>query len=140
MISRAGTWCRPGFVQTQLDPVSVAEVTREYRILGPLDALVDGRPVNLGPPRQRALLAVLLAQENRLVPAGRIVDQLWPDDPPSSADNLVQGYVSGLRKALGKDAIETRGAGYVVRVEPGGLDMSDVRTAGTRGQCRSRIG
>ena len=100
-------------------------MTREYRILGPLDALVDGRPVNLGPPRQRALLAVLLAQENRLVPAGRIVDQLWPDDPPSSADNLVQGYVSGLRKVLGKEAIETRGAGYVVRVEPGGLDMSD---------------
>jgi DNA-binding SARP family transcriptional activator len=95
----------------------------EYRLLGPVDAIVDGRAVNLGPPRQRALLAVLLGQANTLVSAGRLVDQIWPHEPPSSAANLVQGYVSGLRKALGKDAIETRGTGYVVRVQPDELDL-----------------
>jgi DNA-binding SARP family transcriptional activator len=95
----------------------------EYRLLGPLDALVDGRPVQLGPPRQRVLLAALLCEANSLVPTPRLVDLLWPDDPPSSAANLVQGYVSGLRKAVGKDAIETRGVGYVARVEQDALDL-----------------
>ena len=95
----------------------------EYRLLGPLDALVDGQPAQLGPPRQRVLLAALLCEANALVPTARLVDQLWPSEPPSSAENLVQGYVSGLRKALGKEAIETRGAGYVARVEQDALDL-----------------
>ena len=95
----------------------------EYRVLGPLDALVDGRPAHLGPPRQRVLLAALLCEANALVPTARLVDLLWQDDPPTSAANLVQGYVSGLRKALGKDAIETRGTGYVARVAQDALDL-----------------
>ena len=95
----------------------------EYRLLGPLDALVDGLPAQLGPPRQRVLLAALLCEANALVPTARLVDQLWPTDPPSSAENLVQGYVSGLRKVLGKEAIETRGTGYVARVAPNALDL-----------------
>ena len=95
----------------------------EYRLLGPLDALVDGQPAQLGPPRQRVLLAALLCEANALVPTARLVDLLWPDDPPSSAANLVQGYVSGLRKAVGKEAIETRGTGYVAHVEQNALDL-----------------
>src|SRR6476619_6588768 len=95
----------------------------EYRLLGPLDALVDGQPAQLGPPRQRVLLAALLCEANALVPTARLVDLLWPDDPPSSAANLVQGYVSGLRKAVGKEAIETRGTGYVAHVEQNALEL-----------------
>jgi len=95
----------------------------EYRLLGSLEVMVDGRPVRLGPPKQRATLALLLGQSNAPVPATRLVDALWGDDPPGSATNLVQGYVSGLRKALGKEAIETRGAGYALRVAPGALDL-----------------
>ena len=95
----------------------------EYRLLGPLDALVEGLPAQLGPPRQRVLLAALLCEANALVPTARLVDQLWPTDPPSSAENLVQGYVSGLRKVLGKEAIETRGTGYVARVAQNALDL-----------------
>ena len=95
----------------------------EYRVLGPLEADVDGRAVRLGAPKQRATLALLLCRPNTLVPASRVVDGLWGDDPPGSAANLVQGYVSGLRKALGKEAIETRGAGYVLAVQPGALDL-----------------
>ena len=81
----------------------------EYRVLGPVEALVDGVPVKLGGPRQRGVLVALLTRANSLVPAARVIDDLWEDDPPSSAANLVQGYVSHLRKALGRDAIETRG-------------------------------
>src|SRR4029078_12949244 len=95
----------------------------EYRILGPLEAAVDGRLARLGGPKQRAALVLLLCHPNTVVPASRLVDGLWGDDPPGSAANLVQGYVSGLRKELGKEAIETRGAGYLARLEPGALDL-----------------
>ena len=95
----------------------------EYRVLGPLEATVDGQPVALGPPRHRALLVLLLAHANQVVPSTRLIDELWGDDPAPSAANMLQGAVSQLRKALGKDAIETRGAGYAVRVEPERLDV-----------------
>ena len=95
----------------------------EYRVLGPLEALADGRPLRLGAPKQRATLALLLCRPNTVLPSSRLVDGLWGDEPPGSAANLVQGYVSGLRKALGKEAIETHGAGYVLRVQPGALDL-----------------
>jgi DNA-binding SARP family transcriptional activator len=98
-------------------------VSVEYRLLGPLEVLVDGRPVLLGGPRQRAVLVCLLAQPNTVVPATRLIDELWEDDPPASAPNVLQGYVSQLRKALGKEAIETRGGGYLVRVDAQALDL-----------------
>jgi DNA-binding SARP family transcriptional activator len=94
-----------------------------YRLLGPVVALVDGRVVELGGPRQRGVLVVLLTQAGRLVPASRIIDAVWGDEPPASAANLVQRSVSQLRKAVGHDAIETRGAGYMARVEPDALDL-----------------
>src|SRR5262245_17046689 len=94
-----------------------------YRMLGPLEADVDGEAVRLGSPKQRVTLAFLLLRPNTLVPAARLVDSLWGDDPPGSATNLVQGYVSGLRKVLGRDAIDTRGVGYVLHVPPGALDL-----------------
>jgi DNA-binding SARP family transcriptional activator len=94
-----------------------------YLLLGPLVALVDGRAVELGGPRQRGVLVVLLTQAGSLVPASRIIDAVWGDEPPASAANLVQRSVSQLRKAVGHDAIETRGAGYMARVEPDALDL-----------------
>jgi DNA-binding SARP family transcriptional activator len=94
-----------------------------YRVLGPLEALVEGRPAALGAPRHRALLVLLLAQANAVVPVHRLIDEIWGDAPPASAANLVQGAVSHLRKVLGRDAIVTRGAGYVVTVAPNALDL-----------------
>ena len=58
----------------------------------------------------------------RLVPTARLVDQLWPDDPPSSAANLVQGYVSGLRRRSGRRR-SRHACGYVARVEQDALDL-----------------
>jgi DNA-binding SARP family transcriptional activator len=94
-----------------------------YRVLGPLEADVDGRPARLGAPKQRAVLALLLSHPNTVVPASRLIDGLWGDEAPGSAANLVQGYVSGLRKALGKESVETRGPGYLLRVRSGALDL-----------------
>jgi DNA-binding SARP family transcriptional activator len=95
----------------------------EYRLLGPLEVLVDGRPVDVGPPRHRCVLVLLLTQANAVVPAHHIVDELWGDTPPASAVNLVQGAVSALRKVVGKDSITTRGSGYALRVLPDTLDL-----------------
>ena len=86
--------------------------------LGPLGAEVDGRPVVLGGPQQRAVFAALVMNPDRLVTADDLVDRLWPDDPPPTAPKSVQKHVSSLRAVLGTDAIETIGRGYKLCVEP----------------------
>jgi DNA-binding SARP family transcriptional activator len=98
-------------------------VSLEFRVLGPLEALVRGTPTRLGGPRQRALLAILLVHANEVVPVARLVDEVWGDDPPVTAQNVLQTYVSQLRKALGRDTIATRGRGYLVAVADGALDL-----------------
>jgi DNA-binding SARP family transcriptional activator len=99
----------------------------EYRLLGPLEVLEDGRPLELGAPRQRAVLAFLLLHANEVVPSDRLAEALWPDGIPRTAAKAIQVYVSALRKTLGprRDALETRGPGYVLKVAPGELDLHD---------------
>ncbi len=70
------------------------------RLLGPLEACVDGLPVSLGGPRPRAILALLALSTGTTVTARRLVDTLWDGDPPQAAANTVQVYVSRLRRAL----------------------------------------
>ena len=73
--------------------------------------MVDGHAVALAGRHQRALLALLLAHANEVVPLDRLIDGLWGEAPPDTAANVLQSYVSQLRKALGRDAIETRSPG-----------------------------
>jgi DNA-binding SARP family transcriptional activator len=61
----------------------------EFRLLGPLEAVVDGTPAPLGGPRQRALAAILLVHANEVVPVSRLIDELWPDDPLVTASNVL---------------------------------------------------
>ena len=107
-------------------------MTTDYRVLGPVEARVDGRPVRLA-PRVRAVLAVLLLHSGQVVPAARLIDALWGDDPPETAANILQGYVSSLRKALGRDALETRDPGYRLRVEREALDLHRFERLATDG-------
>src|SRR4051794_39148477 len=95
----------------------------DFRILGPLEVHDDGRPLALGGTKQRALLALLLLHANRVVPRDRLIDELWATDPPDPARTALQVQVSGLRKALGRERIVTDSPGYLVRVEPGELDV-----------------
>jgi len=96
----------------------------EFRILGPLEIEERGSPIELGGPKQRTLLALLLLTPNRPVSADRLIDGLWPTDPPAAAANALQYHVSQLRKALGNGAmIATQDPGYVVRLEPEQLDL-----------------
>src|SRR5436190_9699807 len=97
----------------------------EFRILGPLEAVVDGRLVALGGSSQRALLALLLLQANEVVSSDRLVDELWAERPPSSGATALQVRVSQLRKALGPAAerLETKPPGYRLRVGRDELDL-----------------
>jgi DNA-binding SARP family transcriptional activator len=95
----------------------------EFRLLGPLEAVVDGRPVQLAAAKPRALLALLLLNRNRVVSTDRLVDELWADEPPASAVKALQVYVSQLRKELGPERLVTRPPGYLLRVEEGELDL-----------------
>jgi DNA-binding SARP family transcriptional activator len=101
----------------------------EFRLLGPFEVVEHGRSVPLGGSKQRALLAILAIHANELVPADRLIEHLWPDDPPESAANTLQGYVSRLRKALGSNGsngarpvIVFRSPGYVLAVPPEQID------------------
>jgi DNA-binding SARP family transcriptional activator len=93
-----------------------------YGVLGSLTVWEDARELALGGPKQRALLAAMLLRPNELAPTARLVDELWGEQPPPTAVKTVQVYVSQLRKVLGEKAIETHSVGYLLRVDPGGLD------------------
>jgi DNA-binding SARP family transcriptional activator len=95
----------------------------DYRILGPLEVFDDGQSCDLGGSKQRALVALLLLEANRVVASGRLIEALWENDPPRAAQKALQIHVSRLRKALGSERIETTAAGYLLRVEDGELDL-----------------
>ena len=82
----------------------------EFRILGPLEVLDDGRTIELGGARQRAVLAILLLHRGETVSVDRIVDLLWGERPPATAVKTVQVYVSHLRRALVEDVLVSHGA------------------------------
>src|SRR5436190_2606406 len=95
----------------------------EFRVLGPLEAVSEaGRPLRLGGPRQRAVLALLLLHPNEVGSIGRLVDELWGEHPPPTATAALRNAVSALRKVLGPEVLVTRAPGYLLRVEPGQLD------------------
>lgn len=103
------------------------------RVLGPLEVEVDtGGPVDLGGPRQRAVLALLLAARGEVVSVGRMIEDLWRGDPPPRAIASLQAYVSHLRRLL-EPARERRAParvlvtappGYAIRVPTDAVDAS----------------
>jgi DNA-binding SARP family transcriptional activator/tetratricopeptide (TPR) repeat protein len=102
----------------------------EFRILGPVEVWHGGRSIDLGPPKQRALIAKLLVHPNQVVSVDQLVDTLWEAEAPETARALVHTYVCRLRRALrsadggrADDVLRTRPPGYVLRVEPDQLDL-----------------
>ena len=111
-----------------------------YGILGSLEVFSDDRPVQLGPPKQRAVLAMLLTQVGEVVPSSRLIDGLWETEPPGTANNVVQGYISGLRKVLGKDAIATRGSGYQLVAAHDAVDLARFERLAAEGSAAFAMG
>src|SRR3984957_11779362 len=106
-------------------------------VLGPVTVWREGHELEAGQPRQLAVLGVLASRANRVVSRGELVDAVWGDEPPASAENGIYTYVAGLRRVLepgGGDpgpgrqrrgpglVLVSSGGGYLLRLAPGGLD------------------
>ena len=124
---------------------TVAGVTgpAEFGILGPLDVTRSGCVVALGGPRQRAVLALLLLEANRVVSMDRLAEEVWGGDPPEGWATTLQTYVFHLRRALDPgrargvagDVLVTRGRGYLLRVNREHLDATRFQDGFTAGRA-----
>jgi DNA-binding SARP family transcriptional activator/tetratricopeptide (TPR) repeat protein len=98
----------------------------DLRILGPLEIVSGERPIRIGGPRERIVLAMLALRANRVTSVEQLVDAVWGELPPSTARGQIQGCISGLRKVLDDaglpNAIQTRAGGYALTVAEDGLD------------------
>ncbi|MER7312945.1 MULTISPECIES: AfsR/SARP family transcriptional regulator [Streptomyces] len=121
-----------------------------FSLLGPLTAVLDGRPLPLGPRKQRLVLATLLARPNTPVPVDVLTDVVWPEAPPRTARKNLQVYVSAARTLFGavdggdRDRVVHGCGGYRLRIEEGELDTLRFRAlaragraAGERGDLRT---
>ncbi|MDH6576875.1 DNA-binding SARP family transcriptional activator [Kitasatospora sp. MAP5-34] len=93
--------------------------------LGPLRAYAEGRELPLGPPKQRAVFAVLALSANSVVPRDELIDHIWGESPPVTAAGSLHTYVSGLRRTLAGlgEPLTSSGSGYALRLGPGQLDV-----------------
>jgi predicted ATPase/DNA-binding SARP family transcriptional activator len=98
----------------------------EFRVLGPLEVVHAGQPVALGAAKQRAALALLVLNAPEPVSAERLIDELWGERPPASAQHAAQVYVSGIRKVLGaaggEAMVRSSASGYALEVDVGRVD------------------
>ena len=92
---------------------------RDVRLLGPLELDIDGTPTDLGGPRQRAVLAMLLIARGAVVSVDRLIDDLWSGEPPPRATGGLQVYVSNLRRVLEPDRAPRTPATVLVSAAPG---------------------
>lgn len=102
-------------------------VATQFRLLGPVEVGHAGRTLPVPAGQQRTLLAALLLNAGRAIPAEELIETLWGDRPPPSARITLQNYVRRLRQALGeagRDRIITRSRGYLIRIEAGELDVT----------------
>ncbi|MEV6243117.1 BTAD domain-containing putative transcriptional regulator [Lentzea sp. NPDC051838] len=98
----------------------------EFRVLGPLEVLVDGKPMTIAGGRGRVLLATLLLRPNQFMSVDELVDRLWEGDPPSAdrAHKTLQTTVLRLRQTLGAaNRVRTTSGGYLAEVRPEELDL-----------------
>jgi WD40 repeat protein/DNA-binding SARP family transcriptional activator/energy-coupling factor transporter ATP-binding protein EcfA2 len=100
----------------------------EFLVLGPLDVRVGGVSVRIGGAKQRALLAMLLLSANRPVSRDRLIGELRDEQIPEGADHALRVQVWRLRRTLAPDGsgeprLLSRAPGYLLRVEPGELDL-----------------
>ena len=113
----------------------------EIRLLGSVEALVDGHSLALGGSKQRGVVAMLALNANRTLSGDELADGLWGDDLPASAAKNLHVYVSRLRKALAESRAEaeilTRGRGYELRLSAGAVDALRFAAAGRGGRPRA---
>ncbi|MFG2309950.1 BTAD domain-containing putative transcriptional regulator [Streptomyces sp. NPDC048566] len=117
--------------------------TLRLTLLGPLRASRAGRPLELGPLKQRLVLAVLLTRPNTPVSLAELTDALWPDAPPRTARKNLQVYVSTLRRVLDPDdlgRLRHGPGGYVLHLTPHECDTLHFEELARRGDAELRAG
>lgn len=114
----------------------------EYRVLGPLEVLLDGEPVSVPAGRGRVLLATLLLRANEFVPVDELVERVWGGEPPAGdrVHKTLQMTVSRLRQALGEaNCVQTSSRGYTAAVSPDQLDLARFRALAAQGEHRAAL-
>jgi DNA-binding SARP family transcriptional activator len=99
-----------------------------FRVLGPLEVLSADGWTAISAAKWRSLLGCLLVRPGQLVPTDALIDELWGDSPPPTANNLVSIYVHRLRKLIGDTegrVLVYRAPGYQLRLSPGDLDLQE---------------
>jgi DNA-binding SARP family transcriptional activator/tetratricopeptide (TPR) repeat protein len=117
----------------------------EFRVLGPFEVRVHGRPLDVGGPRIRTLLALLIANAGRVTGVTTMADALWDVDATPGTDRTVRTYMSRVRRSLAPaaaalgaaDLIETRAAGYALRLSPAFVDAGEFERLVTAGRTAS---
>ncbi|MEV1206194.1 AfsR/SARP family transcriptional regulator, partial [Microbispora rosea] len=94
-----------------------------FGVLGPLDVRRDGRPIEVGGQRLRALLTLLLLDAGRTVSVDALVAGVWDDRPPGGVGNALQALVSRLRAAAGRGLVAGGPSGYRLAVAPDQVDV-----------------
>jgi DNA-binding SARP family transcriptional activator len=115
----------------------------EFRILGPLEVLDEGRELALGAAKEQAVLGILLLHRGRVVSRSQLIDGLWGDSPPPTAAKAVNVYVSQVRKSLARNGVEpiaTRPPGYVLDVDAEALDAARFDRLAGAARERERAG
>src|SRR5262245_1309693 len=120
----------------------------QFRILGPLEMARAGCAVPLGGRRQRAVLAVLLLEANRVVPVDRLAEDVWGGHPPPGSVTTLHSYVFHLRRALepgrppghAGEVLVTKDRGYLLRVKVGHLDAAVFEEGGAAGRAALEAG
>jgi DNA-binding SARP family transcriptional activator/tetratricopeptide (TPR) repeat protein len=103
----------------------------EFRVLGAVELRAGGRELDAGPPKQRAVFAVLVVNAGAPVPADTLVDRVWGESPPAGARNALYVQITGIRRLLAAAAradgravrLERRAGGYVLDVDPDDVDL-----------------
>lgn len=108
----------------RLDAGRIQRRRLRFRILGPLEVDAGSGPLPLGGPKQRTVLAALILRANDVVPIDVLTQEVWGEDPPATARNTIQTYVSQLRKAVGHDRVQARPPGYSLELDPSELDVA----------------
>ncbi|HEV2451190.1 MAG TPA: BTAD domain-containing putative transcriptional regulator, partial [Streptosporangiaceae bacterium] len=99
----------------------------EFRLLGPFEVRRSAAVVSVPAGRQRALLAALLLNAGRVVPNDALIEVLWGHLPPATARASLHNHVKRLRTTLaaaGQHPIRTHTQGYLIKIEPGALDVT----------------
>jgi predicted ATPase/DNA-binding SARP family transcriptional activator len=148
VLQRMAGWADHFLVSRDDGPGWGGAVPFEVRLLGPVQVVRPAGEAALGGPQPRAVLALLVLEAGRVVPAGRLIEQAWRGRPPQGAASTLRSYVSRLRRVLAPEAaLRARGGGYVLGLDPGAVDAvrferlaADGQTALSQGEAAAAAG